>query len=737
MKARAFGFAVSTVSCITTALCATSTDYALNLPDGTAVYTASPAFPTSDFGSMDLMPSAHEAEPRPVITSLGSGRFNDTLVNPTMLPNPTPTTTGVLPEPTQGASGGFESQDSVVQNITDLLRDPNSTPCDTCRKVLSVGQSMARTTPSNVSDTLVELCVNFNYTKSQDPRFDCEARYGAAQMGPMYTQLLSYANLTNSTAAADHICAYLVDEEPCPKINISVYNDRGAFYESWFNRSGPEHPILSGSRRKVGPARDKPLRVLHLSDIHLDPRYMVGGEANCDSGQCCRADSYNSSLAQPTFEPGTLPKENISEPAGYWGWYQCDSPWSLVESAMQAISALAQQDGPFDLGIVTGDLVTHDSTARISPDLVRYSEQSIYDLLRQYVKNATIIVAIGTEDTAPPDQAMPNDLPDDRGKQLDWDYENIAALIQAEGWGGNNTAVSIRTHYGGYSMSPRQGLRVISVNSDFWSVENLFNYLNPDDPDPSGTFRWLTDELTSAESANETAWIVASVPTGWEGTAALPRPSMLFNLIMNRFAETVAHVFFGHTHEDQFYLFFDESHNSTGARDNSTLSGHAFIAPSLTPNRNLQPSFRIYDVDPETYEVMNYHQYYTSVSELQNLTDQGPIWRELYSARETFANYTMIGDSNNQTSWPTDAPLNATFWMSLTDEMKKDTTLIDAFNLYQGRNSPRTPACDYTCQQSKLCYMRTGNSFPLDACDPGYGSVQSAYPLSEVTPEEA
>ena len=82
---------------------------------------------------------------------------------------------------------------------------------------------------------------------------------------------------------------------------------------------------------------------------------------------------------------------------------------------------------------------------------------------------------------------MPNDLPDDRGKQLDWDYENIAALIQAEGWGGNDTAVSIRTHYGGYSMSPRQGLRVISVNSDFWSVENLFNYLNPDDPDPSGT----------------------------------------------------------------------------------------------------------------------------------------------------------------------------------------------------------------------------------------------------------
>ncbi|WFD47157.1 hypothetical protein GLX27_001805 [Malassezia furfur] len=461
---------------------------------------------------------------------------------------------------------------------------------------------------------------------------------------------------------------------------------------------------------------------------------MVGAEANCDSGQCCRADSFNSTLAQPTFEPGTLPKENISEPAGYWGWYQCDSPWSLVESAMQAISALAQQDGSFDLGIVTGDLVTHDSTARISPDLVRYSEQSIYDLLRQYVKNATIVVAIGEGGTAPQGQAMPSDLPDDRGKQLDWDYENIAALIETEGWGNNDTAESIRAHYGGYSTSPRQGLRVISVNSDFWFVENLFNYINPDDPDPSGTFRWLTDELASAESANETAWIVASVPTGWEGSAALPRPSVLFNLIMNRFAQTITHVFFGHTHEDQFYLFFDESTNSTGVRDNSTLSGHAFIAPSLTPNRNLQPSFRIYDVDPETYEVMNYHQYYTSVSEFQNLTDQGPVWRELYSARETYANYTMIGDAGNQTSWPTDAPLNATFWLSLTDEMKKDTTLVDAFNLYQGRNSPRTPACDYTCQLTKICYMKTGNSFPLDTCTPGFGSVQSAYPPSEVTP---
>ncbi|MCP5916250.1 hypothetical protein NL317_29965, partial [Klebsiella pneumoniae] len=79
--------------------------------------------------------------------------------------------------------------------------------------------------------------------------------------------------------------------------------------------------------------------------------------------------------------------------------------------------------------------------------------------------------------------------------QLSWDWDNVAALVKSEGWGDNVTSEKIRTHYGGYSISPRQGLRVISLNTDMWYRNNPFSYLNIDNPDPSHMLRWLTDEL--------------------------------------------------------------------------------------------------------------------------------------------------------------------------------------------------------------------------------------------------
>ena len=718
------------------------TQYVTTTSFGSDVYTVSSAFPTSDFPSMDFAPSGHEAEPRPVITRVSGGQFDDSLVNPTMLPSAAPSSEAVLPAPTQSAAAAVgNNQDqyrqTVLTNFTNILNETGQSQCQICHNAVMLGQQAARAVPSLVPGILVQLCKQYNYTESVDVEKDCEAEYGASQMGSIYTQLLSYANLSDASTTVDYICNALVDSKPCnmpepPVLSTDFLND-------WFNGTvAPPADVVSRSK-KTGPAQDQPLRTLHVSDFHVDPRYLVGAEAACDNGQCCRADSYNSTLwSQPDFAPGSLSRDNISEPASYWGAYECDPPWSLIEAGMQGIGALVESDGDIHLGVFTGDLTTHDSDAHISQDLVKYSEQSLYDLFHKHTGNATIVVALGNHDSSPADEAALASLPDGRSDQFNWDYENVAALVKSEGWGNDTTAETIRTHYGGYSISPRQGLRIIALNTDFWYKNNYFNYISLDQPDQSGMLRWLTDELQAAENSNERAWIVGHVPTGWDGSNALDTPTNLFYHIVSRYSHTIAHIFFGHTHEDQFQVFYNVTNgNSTSAnRNTQDAVASAFLGPSLTPLTNVQPSLRIYEVDPETYEVMDYHQYFTPVTAFQNLTDQGPIWHELYTARATYGNFSASAAANKYVAgvpldngvWPASAPLNASFWAALTDEMEVRPELVELHNLYQGRNSPRSPSCDtQECQAAKVCYMRSGSSSLGRACPKGYGSVQSGF----------
>lgn len=43
----------------------------------------------------------------------------------------------------------------------------------------------------------------------------------------------------------------------------------------------PTYPVM----------REDNLRVLHITDLHLDPEYAPGSEANCTTGLCCHAQS--------------------------------------------------------------------------------------------------------------------------------------------------------------------------------------------------------------------------------------------------------------------------------------------------------------------------------------------------------------------------------------------------------------------------------------------------------------
>ncbi|WFD03046.1 hypothetical protein MOBT1_001735 [Malassezia obtusa] len=240
--------------------------------------------------------------------------------------------------------------------------------------------------------------------------------------------------------------------------------------------------------------------------------------------------------------------------------------------------------------------------------------------MKRHVGNTTVITAIGNHDTSPTEMAAPASLPDGRANQFSWNWDYVSKLWHSEGWINSTTAKDVRTHYGGYSINPRKGLRVISFNTDFWYTGNAFAFINTTDPDVSGVLRFVTDELQAAEDANERAWIVGHVVPGWDGYSSMDNPTNLFYQIVTRYSHTIAAMFFGHTHEDEFAVYYHNTNGNSSSVSRKTEDAVAisFISPSITPLTNMNPGIRVLEVDSETYELHDYHQYYTPLQDVKD-----------------------------------------------------------------------------------------------------------------------
>ena len=137
----------------------------------------------------------------------------------------------------------------------------------------------------------------------------------------------------------------------------------------------------------------------------------------------------------------------------------------------------------------------------------------------------------------------------------------------SDGWINSTKESYASTHYGAYAYTTAQGLRIISTNTYFWYTSNPFNFFNFTNPDNSGVLKFLADELSACEAANQRPWVIGHVLSGYDGGNALQPASSLFYSIIARFSPpTVAGVFFGHTHEDQIQIFYDYAASSLKPR---------------------------------------------------------------------------------------------------------------------------------------------------------------------------
>ena len=137
----------------------------------------------------------------------------------------------------------------------------------------------------------------------------------------------------NSKVIPGNVCGILFQTENCtlsdpdklewtinpsaiPKPPVNQPTPPPVFYLSAFHRPTQKSQVLLFNQPGA-----KTIKVLHVADLHWDPEYLEGSNANCADPMCCRA----------TSGIATRPEDK----AGYWGDYRsCDMPWRTLENAI-------------------------------------------------------------------------------------------------------------------------------------------------------------------------------------------------------------------------------------------------------------------------------------------------------------------------------------------------------------------------------------------------------------------
>ncbi|KAJ6544016.1 sphingomyelin phosphodiesterase [Mycena capillaripes] len=653
-----------------------------------SAFTAPGAFPTSMFTKYYNDPKQTASQVQPIIKDpVETGvTYKLSLTSPDTVP--TNDTTDPHPLPPVASSARLLEQ--AFAQIVAISTNPafGTSTCARCQAGLEVAKFLALAAPEQGPELAVQLCFHFNFSPT------CGTSFSRLALGSVITQVVANANVGgyDGQMLCQNFLNGLCPLPPASPLNLT----------SWFSK--PKPSPLPAAKKPSG----KRLKVLHLSDFHLDPRYATGAEANCSTGPCCRHHNFNNASPNVTLFP-----------APRFGAYTCDTPMALAMAAVQAIPPLTgTQETGFDFSIYTGDLVSHDPDNQLSRAYVEYTETLLYDLFRRTLGSGPVYAVLGNHDSYNQAQDAPHSIGGALASQFSWNYDHLAALWAHEQWLPESAVELARAHYSAYMVKRQDGLRVISLNTDMWYKANYFNYINLDTPDNSGMLRFLTDELQAAEDARDRVWIIGHVLSGWDGSNPLVNPTDLFYQIVDRFSpHVISNIFFGHTHEDQASIFYANNATNISAETAVTTS---WMGPSITPGTNLNSGFRMYEVDSSTFEILDAYTWRSDVNTFSSLDHQlefGPTYAFEYSTRETYG--------PSVPGWGASDPLNATFWHRVTEAMEANSSLVTTFNNLQGKSSVLSPACTGDCVTAKICYIRSGSAaVAKQNCIQGFGSVQ-------------
>ncbi|KAG4066539.1 hypothetical protein HA402_007175 [Bradysia odoriphaga] len=463
--------------------------------------------------------------------------------------------------------------------------------------------------------TLADICITFNVF----PPDVCNGL--VVKNTPALQFILNRANFD-----INEFCATLLLNDDC------IGNGK-SLNENW-EVTLPATPKPRPTNTPLPKENLPSFKVLHLTDIHHDPLYTEGANAVCKEPLCCRDKNQT--------------VENDSDGAGKWGDYRnCDTPKATIDNMFDHIGDVHPD---IDYIIWTGDLQPHNIWSETKEENLKLLRETVTTLKKKF-PNIPVFPAIGNHDSSPVN-LFPQPYITDQQYSDKWLLDELDVLWRT--WLPENVSTTIK--YGGfYSVLVRPGFRIISLNTNYCYFANFWLILNA--TDPASHLQWLIYELQAAELSNEKVHIIGHISPGYIDCMRIW--SRNYYNIIRRFESTVTGQFFGHTHGDEFEMFWDDPD------DLNRAVNVAYIAPSVTAFSNFNPGYKIYYVDgdhADTSRMVIDQECWTF--NLDDANVQGtPIWYKLYSARSS---YGMAGLRPND-------------WKEFVNKMETDD---EAFDLY-------------------------------------------------------
>ncbi|KAI0490540.1 V-type ATPase [Xylaria cf. heliscus] len=495
----------------------------------------------------------------------------------------------------------------------------------------------------------------------------CEG--SVALEGPIMAH--SLRGLTIGSKTSRLMCVALFGR--CPFPDVEEYN--------------VSFPSPKPKRQRPKPSGQKPLRVIHYSDIHVDPWYTEGADANCTKFICCR-----------NYSDGPAPGDEV-HPAGPNGEHTCDSPINLEQSMYKAIKTLVP-DAAFS--IFTGDIVDH---AVWNTTIIQNSLDVINAYDRMDAAGMLVYGTTGNHEASPANSYPPLGV----SSSTQWLYDILSDSWAR--WVGPRATDTTRK-FGAYSAKyPGGNLRIISLSTNLYYVHNYWLYEEPMEKDPSGQLAWLVGELDAAEKAGERVYIMGHMAPG--ARDALHDASNYFDQIVNRYEATIAALLFGHTHLDEFEI----TYSNYSQRVSGNAVAVSYIGPSMTPTSG-HPAFQVYDIDPDTFGILDITTYITNMSD-PDFQSAGPVWKKYYSAREAYGTLVSpplapLGTADNESEEGV-RELDPAFWHEVTEILEKNSTTFDEF-ITRKRRGWQPDVCDDDCKSAEICKLRAGRA--QDNCIP-------------------
>lgn len=455
--------------------------------------------------------------------------------------------------------------------------------------------------------------------------------------------------------------------------NQRIISDQEAKEKTMETRQRPTRKRKRSGNSSAG-IRSDAVRVVQLTDIHIEPNYAPGSPTECGLPVCC------------------LDKWTGTGRAGELGDFHCNLPRSTIELFLERV-----KDFNPDIILFSGDIPPHTVWDETEESQLRCTELLVESLSRNLTGH-DVYPIIGNHEMYPTNLFSFYDLSYTSRFISNWTeiWEPLAKFTD------NGNGVQ---NGGYYTKLLRPGLRLLVFNSNYMYTFNWYNSLNfqtrlglpptPSEATLMDTF--MRQQLTNARIAGEKVILVGHHPPG--GADYIISRSRLYERLVLDFSDIIVLQPTGHTHTDEFRMIYDES---------KVPKSVVYVSPSMTSNGKKNPSMRIFYLDPDSFDVLDYEQYFLDIRPLLAAISKGQKdidWKDmitkLYSAKDEY-----------------DLPdLSPESWDGLLKRFETDGDLLTKHRRHSNAAADNIVSyCGERCRHLHICRMKNCNYDKYQEC---------------------